>query len=73
MVMVCMNDYAVSLAESILKYREFSFTVDERYMRYKSYDSGAELKEDLKRLMPEKIDIGAIFSGQVSDMVVVMM
>lgn len=46
--------------------REFSFTLeDDIYVRYQSYESRAALEEGIKKKVPYKIDIGAIFSHKV--------
>lgn len=43
--------------------REFSFTLkDDIYVRYKSYKSMTEWKEDLRRKCPYKIDLGALYN-----------
>lgn len=44
-------------------HREFSFTLqNDIYRRFLSYSSAAELKADLERMTPVKIDIGAVYS-----------
>eukprot|EP00731_Ephydatia_muelleri_P012974 Em0007g284a len=48
-------------------HREFSFTLPgDIYVRYKSFESQEEFERELKKDMPEKIDIGAVFSVQPS-------
>jgi DNA primase small subunit len=54
-----------------LAQREFSFTIrvpfqkdEEVYLRYLSYSSKNEFKNDLIKKNPEKIDIGAVFSAR---------
>ncbi|XP_024945620.1 DNA primase small subunit [Cephus cinctus] len=43
--------------------REFSFTIaDDIYIRYKSFANSKHLEIEIKRLMPHKIDIGAIYN-----------
>ena len=47
-------------------HREFSFTLaGDIYVRYKSFDSQEDFERELKKLSPEKIDIGAVFSDKV--------
>lgn len=47
--------------------REFSFESSEGvYMRYQSFKTGLEFKQNLERYNPVKIDIGAIFNEVVS-------
>jgi len=46
--------------------REFSFTLkDDVYLRYKSFANEKELKEEILRLNPYKIDIGAVYTTKV--------
>lgn len=48
--------------------REFSFTLkDDIYIRYRSYSSETEMTEDIKKMNPYKIDIGAVFTGKPKD------
>ncbi|XP_031837192.1 DNA primase small subunit [Nomia melanderi] len=43
--------------------REFSFTLqDEIYLRFQSFKSVKELSSEIKRLIPFKIDIGAVYN-----------
>ena len=50
----------------MFSHREFSFTLeDDVYVRYQSYDTRETLEEGIKKAMPYKIDIGAIFSVKV--------
>jgi len=45
--------------------REFSFTLEnDIYVRFQSYKSDEELKKDVMRGLPIKIDIGAIYNTQ---------
>lgn len=43
--------------------REFSFTLqDDIYIRFKSFNDNEDLKNEIKRLCPYKIDIGAVYN-----------
>ena len=43
--------------------REFSFTLaDDVYVRYQSFKDQTELDEEMKKLKPQKIDIGAVYN-----------
>eukprot|EP01013_Petalomonas_cantuscygni_P003617 TRINITY_DN13820_c0_g1_i1.p1 TRINITY_DN13820_c0_g1~~TRINITY_DN13820_c0_g1_i1.p1 ORF type:complete len:451 (+),score=40.15 TRINITY_DN13820_c0_g1_i1:38-1390(+) len=45
------------------RHREFSFTLPgDIYVRYKSFDSGGELRDALVRHKPEKMDLGAVYN-----------
>eukprot|EP00164_Ancoracysta_twista_P007422 GFYU01010534.1.p1 GENE.GFYU01010534.1~~GFYU01010534.1.p1 ORF type:complete len:489 (+),score=154.31 GFYU01010534.1:59-1525(+) len=43
--------------------REFSFTVDEVYMRYLSFNSVTDMMKEIQSKCPHKIDIGAVFNA----------
>lgn len=47
--------------------REFNFVKpgDEVYMRYLSFDTIEEFKNEVLRVCPKKIDIGAVFTAKV--------
>ncbi|KAJ1917180.1 p48 polypeptide of DNA primase [Mycoemilia scoparia] len=46
-------------------HREFSFTIDnDVYIRYQSFKDCDEMKQEIIRMRPNKIDIGAIFTVQ---------
>ena len=43
--------------------REFSFTLHEDiYLRYQSFKNQKQLEAEIKRLLPFKIDIGAVYN-----------
>lgn len=43
--------------------REFSFTLqDDIYLRFQSFRTLKDLEADIKRLLPFKIDIGAVYN-----------
>ena len=47
-------------------HREFSFTLEgDIYVRYKSFESREDFEREVKKLVPQKIDIGAVFSDKV--------
>ncbi|EFN65021.1 DNA primase small subunit [Camponotus floridanus] len=48
--------------------REFSFTLsDDIYIRYQSFHDQKGLSDEIKRLLPHKIDIGAVYNAQPKD------
>eukprot|EP01084_Bolivina_argentea_P060826 111128_1 len=52
-----------AIDRKIWRNREFSFTLkDDIYVRYKSYKTMKEFKDDLRRKCPYKIDIGALYN-----------
>jgi len=46
-------------------HREFSFTIKEMYMRYKSFKTLKDFRNTIQSKCPDKIDIGAIFNAPV--------
>lgn len=46
--------------------REFSFTLDDVYMRFQSFNTVANLENAIKEKCPFKIDIGPVYSVDVS-------
>lgn len=51
------------VADSHLARREFCFTLlGDIFSRFRSYSSAAELRRDLIRCFPEKIDVGAVYT-----------
>lgn len=49
---------------SVFVNREISFTIDDVYIRYLSFESEAELEKEINTKAPHKIDIGAVFSSR---------
>lgn len=50
-------------SDDLFSRREFSFTLnDDVYVRYQSFKNPKQLETEIKRLLPFKIDIGAIFN-----------
>lgn len=51
--------------------REWSFTLaSDAYIRFQSFRGAEDLKAEILRLCPVKIDIGAVYNLQVGDYVV---
>lgn len=51
------------MKENYFLNREFSFTLaDDVYVRYQSFKDQAELEEEMKKLKPQKIDLGAVYN-----------
>lgn len=52
-----------NLKDNYFLNREFSFTLaDDVYVRYQSFKDQTELEEEMKKLKPQKIDIGAVYN-----------
>ncbi|KAJ3293519.1 hypothetical protein HK104_004391 [Borealophlyctis nickersoniae] len=48
--------------------REFSFTLaSETYIRFQSFKDGDELKNEILRMCPVKVDIGAVYNAKPKD------
>ena len=45
----------------------FCLRVADVYIRYRSYATEQEMTEDIKKMNPYKIDIGAVFTGKPKD------
>lgn len=59
---------AGNVEKNYLSRREFSFTLaDDIYLRYLSFTSADELKAEMVKRLPHKIDIGAVFNAKPSD------
>lgn len=53
--------------QSYMGRREFSFTLDnDIYLRFQSFNSASELENSIKEKCPVKIDIGPVYSVDVS-------
>lgn len=55
--------YYYLVQENYFQNREFSFTLaDDVYIRYQSFNDQAQLEEEIRKLCPHKIDIGAVYN-----------
>ncbi|CAG8447134.1 8624_t:CDS:10 [Ambispora leptoticha] len=59
-------NYETSPTKAFLN-REFSFTLDDMYVRFQSFKDAEELKNELLRSVPSKIDIGAVYTMRPKD------
>lgn len=63
MVCVCVCSQIVHHSADIFQKREFSFTIGgDVYIRYKSFRDADEFALVVREMMPEKIDIGAVYN-----------
>lgn len=50
-------------SKSYFAYREFTFTLkDDVYVRFQSFNDQAEFEKELLRILPHKMDIGAVYT-----------
>lgn len=50
-------------SKNYFAYREFTFTLkDDVYVRYQSFNDQAEFEKEMLRILPHKIDIGAVYT-----------
>ncbi|CAG8825465.1 18593_t:CDS:2, partial [Gigaspora rosea] len=55
-------------SNSAFKNRELSFTLpSDAYLRYNSYNGEEDLKAEIMKMCPTKIDIGAIYTAKPKD------
>ena len=58
----------VPIDKNYVSKREFSFTLaDDIYLRYLSFANAEDLKAEMVKRIPHKIDIGAVFNAKPSD------
>lgn len=60
-------DNEKSLEKDFFSRREWSFTIEEIYLRYQSFRDKEEMIAAIKKRQPHKIDIGAVFTAPPKD------